>query len=350
MLYMRNMTHGYGRNLDLNLLRVFVVVAERGSVTAAASELYLTQPAVSAALRRLNEAVGAPLFARQGRGLALTNRGQRLFAEARAHLGALVDAALSPGEFDPKTHERTFRIGLSDVSEASLVPELLRLFEREAPRMRLVVLPVQFRTVGEALATRRVDLAVTVADELPTNIRRKPLTRRGEHVCLFDPRKVRVGASIDEEAYFAHQHVIVSYNGDLRGVVEDLLHRTRDVRCSVSGFAYVGKIVDGTSLLATVPSVVADYSRRSFPHLRTAKLPFEMTGAALELLWPATTDDDPALRFLRDAVERVSWTLGSPSGGAQRERRAERGAKQPTRAGRTSSSPRSASRGRRRGA
>ncbi len=57
----------YERNLDLNLLRVFVVVAEAGSVTAAASRLYLTQPAVSAALGRLTSAVVAPLFARSGR-------------------------------------------------------------------------------------------------------------------------------------------------------------------------------------------------------------------------------------------------------------------------------------------
>jgi LysR family transcriptional activator of mexEF-oprN operon len=39
----------YGRDLDLNLLRVFIVVAETGSVTAAADRLYLTQPAISAA-------------------------------------------------------------------------------------------------------------------------------------------------------------------------------------------------------------------------------------------------------------------------------------------------------------
>ena len=68
------MQENYGRDLDLNLLRVFAVVAEAGSVTAAASRLYLTQPAVSAALRRLTTAVGAPLFVRQGRGLALTSR------------------------------------------------------------------------------------------------------------------------------------------------------------------------------------------------------------------------------------------------------------------------------------
>src|SRR6476469_4380365 len=102
---MRHMNTAYGRNLDLNLLRVFVVVAEAGSVTAAASKLYLTQPAISAALRRLTEAVGAPLFARQGRGVALTARGAKLLAEARPHLALLVEAALSPPAFDPKVSD-----------------------------------------------------------------------------------------------------------------------------------------------------------------------------------------------------------------------------------------------------
>src|SRR5437764_769379 len=54
---MRHMNENYGRDLDLNLLRVFAVVAESGSVTRAAARLYLTQPAVSAALRRLTRAV-----------------------------------------------------------------------------------------------------------------------------------------------------------------------------------------------------------------------------------------------------------------------------------------------------
>jgi len=120
--------HGiYEKELDLNLLRVFVVVAEAGSVTEAASRLYLTQPAVSAALKRLTSTVGAPLFVRAGRGVALTTRGQRLFASARPHLQALVEATVSPETFDAKTSERTVRLGLSDSNEAWLLPRLLRL-------------------------------------------------------------------------------------------------------------------------------------------------------------------------------------------------------------------------------
>src|SRR5262249_34423955 len=97
-----NEVNVYARDLDLNLLRVFVVVALQGSVTSAAKKLYLTQPAVSAALKRLSLAVGAPLFARRGRGLALTTRGERLLQTARPHLEALVGATLSSEAFDPK--------------------------------------------------------------------------------------------------------------------------------------------------------------------------------------------------------------------------------------------------------
>src|SRR5258706_6641005 len=86
----------YGRDLDLNLLRVFAVVADSGSVTEAAKRLYLTQPAVSAALRRLQTNVGAPLFARSGRGLQLTSPGTRLRETLHPHLERLVQAPAAP--------------------------------------------------------------------------------------------------------------------------------------------------------------------------------------------------------------------------------------------------------------
>ena len=151
-------------------------------MTEAARRLYLTQPAISAALRRLTTAVGAPLFARSGRGLVLTSRGERLRAAVRPHLGPLVEAALAPAAFDPTTSERTIRLGLSDATEVWLLPPLLRVLEREAPRMRIVAVPVQFRTVGDALASG-LDAAVTVADELPATIRRERCSTAASSAC-----------------------------------------------------------------------------------------------------------------------------------------------------------------------
>ena len=308
----------YGRDLDLNLLRVFAVVAESGSVTAAASRLYLTQPAVSAALRRLTEVVGAPLFARSGRGLVLTGRGERLREGLQPHLQRIIDVALAPATFDSATSERVLRIGLADSAELWILPLLLRVLEKEAPRMRIVAMPVQFRTVAAALA-HGLDLAITVADELPAIIRRQPLYKDG-FTCLYDPRHARL-RKLTEKEYFTRPHVIVSYNGDLRGIVEDLFHKTRIVRCSVSSFAHVGAIIEGTPMLATIPDVVADQIRAVRPHLKKMPLPFTIEGSYLELLWPLATDDDEPCRFLRAKIVEIARGAAVTSGQLTDQRR-----------------------------
>jgi len=317
------MKENYRRDLDLNLLRVFVVVADCGSVTAAAQRLYLTQPAVSASLRRLADAIGSALFVRQGRGVVLTDRGRRLLASVRPHLAAMIDAASTAPPFDPATSDAIVRIGLSDLNEAWLLPTLLRRLERTAPRLRIIASAVQFRTAAEALLGGSIDAAVTVADELPAGIQRRALFHGG-FVALFDPRHVKVGARISAQAYFAAEHVIVSYNGDLRGVVEDLLRRQRNVRCSVASFTNVGAIVDGSSLVATVPEQAAQLLRRSLPHLGTAELPFRLGGAPMELLWPRARDEDPVNRFIRDHIiaacnEEVGTTKRKAHSRAQRK-------------------------------
>ncbi|MET0286341.1 MAG: LysR family transcriptional regulator [Polyangiales bacterium] len=309
------MPNVYGRDLDLNLLRVFAVVAETESVTLAAARLYLTQPAVSAALRRLTTAVGTPLFVRKGRGITLTSRGARLHEEVALHLAKLVDAALSPATFEPRTSTRTFKLGLSDDAEQWLLPRLLHALEAEAPGMRLIALPVQFRTVAAALASG-VDLAISIADELPSSIRREPVLHTG-FVCLYDPRHARL-RTLTEPVYFAHEHVIVSYNGDLRGVVEDMFGKTRRVRCSVPSFSHVGALIEGSARLATVPTIVADSIRALRPRLRTKPLPFSFPSIPAELLWPAAREDDPAHRFLRskimDLAQRSPGRRGGPAG------------------------------------
>lgn len=297
----------YGRDLDLNLLRVFVVVAEVGSVTAAAERLYLTQPAVSAALRRLAQAVDAPLFVRQGRGLALTARGRRLLAGARPHLSALIDAALVTERFDPRTSDRTVRLGLADSTEPWLLPRLVRVLGRRAPRMTLVILPAQFRNVRELLTSRAAELAVTVADELPAGTLRRSLSH-GTFRCVFDPRHARLGRTPTLEAYLSHEHVIVSYSGDLRGVVEDLLGVQRRVRVSIPSFHGVGALLTGSALVATLPDVVARDVRATHRHLKVTGVPAELrlAGAPLELIQRADLVDDPAVSFIAERIAEIA--------------------------------------------
>lgn len=298
------MTNTRPRDLDLNLLPVLVAVADTGSVTAAASRLYLTQSAVSAALSRLRVAIGEPVVTRHGRGVVLTERGVELVSEARPHLEAVFQAALQPSRFDPKTTDRIVRLGLADIADEWLLPSLLRALDVEAPHLRLVCSPIQFRTVGEALATRRIDLGVTVADELPASVARRPLVT-SSFVCVFDPRHVRLGARPTERAYLAQDHVIVSYNGDLRGVIEETFGRERRIRCAVASFSAIGAIVEGSRLVATLPTVFVEHVIAMRPRLRAVPIPFAHPPGTIELLWPKAVDVDPAVRLVRRAIEAI---------------------------------------------
>src|SRR4051812_44382894 len=108
---MANINDIYARDLDLNLLRVFALVAEEGSLTRAASRLYVTQPAVSASIRRLTTYIGAELLTRQGHGVVLTTRGTELLSAAHAYLQPLIAAATAVPSFDPRVSTATIRIG-----------------------------------------------------------------------------------------------------------------------------------------------------------------------------------------------------------------------------------------------
>jgi LysR family transcriptional activator of mexEF-oprN operon len=176
--------------------------------------------------------------------------------------------------------------------------------------MRVVAIPVQFRTVAAALGAG-LAAAVTVADELPAMIRREPLFYGG-FTCLYDPRHARL-RTLTEAEYFARDHVIVSYNGDLRGIVEDLFEKTRKIRCSVSSFANLGALIDGTAMLATIPALVATQIRATRPHLKTKSLPFPIKGSHAELLWPNATDDDEPCKFVRAKIREIAKTLRGPT-------------------------------------
>ena len=76
------------RNLDVAAVRSFLTVAEMGGVTRAATQLNLTQSAVSLQIKRLEEAFGRPLFERTGRGVTLTAHGEQLVGHARRLLPA----------------------------------------------------------------------------------------------------------------------------------------------------------------------------------------------------------------------------------------------------------------------
>src|SRR5690554_2920181 len=132
------------RTFDLNLLRVFDAVMREGNLTRAASQLAITQPAASNALRRLRDALDDELFVRAAHGLEPTPYAWAIWPAVGRTLDQL-RSALAPPEFDPATAVRNFVIAMADATATLLMPPLVRRIEREAPGISLRVLPLTTR-------------------------------------------------------------------------------------------------------------------------------------------------------------------------------------------------------------
>jgi DNA-binding transcriptional LysR family regulator len=101
------------KRTELGLLNVLVAIADTGFVSAAASRLSLSHPAVSHALKRLREITQDPLFTRNGRQMMPTATAQHLVGEARDILDR-GSRLLKPQVFDPATDTTTWRIAASE--------------------------------------------------------------------------------------------------------------------------------------------------------------------------------------------------------------------------------------------
>ena len=131
--------------LDLNLLLVFTALLRERSVTRAARRLYLGQPAISASLARLRAFAGDDLFVRTAQGMEPTTRALALAERLKPVLEGLSAALFTTSAFDPSSSDRTFSLGMFDIGEVTLGPELLGDMEAEAPRVRLALRPLKAR-------------------------------------------------------------------------------------------------------------------------------------------------------------------------------------------------------------
>jgi DNA-binding transcriptional LysR family regulator len=124
--------------IELRLLRYFAVVAEELHVGNAAARLFISQPALSQQIRALEEQVGLPLFVRHPRGMALTEAGEVLLAEARELLGGS-DRLEATVEELRRGRTAGLRVGLPPGLPPSLLPELLASLREREPEARIEV-------------------------------------------------------------------------------------------------------------------------------------------------------------------------------------------------------------------
>jgi DNA-binding transcriptional LysR family regulator len=168
------------RNLDINLLRTFVAVADHGSMTAAGNALHLTQSAISQQTKRLEAVLGCELIARERGGLRLTPAGERLFGKAKRLLGLNDEiwAEMTTNIVDGKV-----RLGVPYDLVGNCLAPILKAYAEVYPQVEISLRCAASPDLIKALAKGEVDLAIIEAPQGQSG---------GE--CLIVDRLVWVGA------------------------------------------------------------------------------------------------------------------------------------------------------------
>ena len=306
------------RTLDLNLLRVFDEVMAERSLTRAAHNLSLTQPAVSNALRRLREALGDELVRRSGQGMAPTPRALALWPQVRQALRQL-QSAIVPSQFELTEAGHTFVLAMADATAAELMGGLAIRLQESAPGVSVRVVPLTTRDPRRLLDAETADMAVgyfpAVLADLTARAQAGTLVAH-EHRRLYDGEYVAVMRKdhplawmpLTLEHYCAARHLLVSFSGRAYGFIDEALAalgRERQIVMTVNQYTTAARVVAQSDLVTVLPRHFVPITGLA-AQLQVHPLPLEVPAVHVDALWHKRGPNRPAYDWMVQALGRAA--------------------------------------------
>ncbi|MEM9603020.1 MAG: LysR family transcriptional regulator [Pseudomonadota bacterium] len=270
-------------SIDGNQLALFLAIHRAGSLSNAGKVLDLNQSTVSYRLEQLRKRLQDPLFVREGNGVRPTKRSEALvpLAEAVLHqLQVMTEAEV----YDPMTETRSVRIAATMFERDLLLTRFVRDAIRTAPGVRIEIRP----TGSPANAAQDLRDGVSDFTLLPEGslvgegLRQRSLLEFDNHVFFDADHPIEAG---DLDTYCARPHVRVVLSGDTGyGLDKRLakLGRKRHVSLQVPDFDSVFKHIEGTPLIATLPSHLVHIAGDRIRHCDS---PWSTRTTRLMLFW-----------------------------------------------------------------
>jgi DNA-binding transcriptional LysR family regulator len=185
--------------LSLQQIRCFCAAVELGSFTAAAAALHVSQPAVADQVRKLEQALGADLFIRAGRGVVLTEAGRAFAEHATRSLRAVEDAAGSIGELTT-LRSGTVAIGVFGGPSAWNIDELVALFLRRHPDVSLRLIGRNSSAIADSVRRGELEAGVVLLPIDDDRLDVRPIVRDEVLYVSANPERTRRPATIEQLA------------------------------------------------------------------------------------------------------------------------------------------------------
>ncbi|WP_395061647.1 LysR family transcriptional regulator [Paraburkholderia silvatlantica] len=298
--------------IDLNLLAAFDALMSERNVTRAATQVGVSQPAMSAALSRLRTLLGDPLFLRSADGLLPTPRARELAVPVSQALRQIEATLVKKPEFVPGEAVLTFNLGLSDYPAFVLLPALLEALGEQAPGIAINVHAFNDRDHAvDLLDAGVIDAAIGV---LPTHPESRILTRpilRDEFVTIVASHHPAARRGMNMKTYLSLPHALVSPEGQRHGLVDQALAqqgKQRTLALTLPQMFAVPAVVARTGMTATVMKRIALNSPAGHK-LALFPPPMPLPEMVFHIIWHRRSEGNLAQQWLRALIESVAHAL-----------------------------------------
>ena len=286
--------------VDLNLFIVFDAIYTEANLTRAGQIVGITQPAVSNALSRLRETFNDPLFVRTAQGMVPTPMAQNIIGPVRNALQLLRVSVQESRIFNPLQANKTFRISMTDLIEAVILPPLFQRLRRQAPAAQIESFLAKRRETTKELAAGRIDFAVDAPLNTDPQVRHVKLLE-DRYVCAMRKGHPLAKDKISLDDYLSLTHIHISSRRSGLGLVDLALGKMgiqRKIALRSQHYLMASQVMQQTDMAMTVPE--------SFAHrhgLHAVDLPVnDVPAQETHLYWHESTDQDPANRWMREQL------------------------------------------------
>lgn len=293
--------------LDFKSLRFFSALYRLGNVSPAADALNISQPTGSQLLKKLRDYFDDPLFVRVGQRMSPTPRADTIAHTVFAILQLADNELPANPEFVSQTSRRNFTLGMTDISQMTLLPSLQKqLQQQNAEGITFSILNIDEQTLG-ALESGKCDLAVGYLMQLPDNVYQQRLFNQS-FVCLAAENHPRIHEAFTTTHWREEKHLAIHVNGTGHGDIDKWLHEygmPRHIALTLPSFLGIGELIADSDRVAVVPEQLARYISKRYP-CRCWPLPFGLPDIAIRQIWHQRLHRDPGHVWLRSLVAAVS--------------------------------------------
>jgi DNA-binding transcriptional LysR family regulator len=305
--------------LDTYLLRVLVTLLIERNLTRVATRMNQTQPAISAALRKLRLVFKDELLVRSGNAMVPTPRGLEVLDSARLALNSIDRLFLAGEVFEPFNTELLFKIGCPDYLSTVFLAGVTQELHRQAPQARLLVHPLgPGFDFEQALANGELDVVIGNWPEPPEQLHMAPLLE-DDIVCLMDSHHPLANSALTRDQYLKASHIVpLPYSSTHRGVIDKYLaglRVTRNARLIVPFFSMAPHLLPGTDLIFTISRHFAEHYAAFLP-LKVVACPIDFPRMRFYQIWHSRTHGSEAHQWLRSVLKGVASNM--PKSGAHR--------------------------------